>query len=219
MSGSTLDEGCAALLREAAEWRLIGLLLEYPRDGWREEVQTLARQVADPKLSGASLVVLETESEGAYLAALGPGGAASPREVAYCGWQEPGKVLADLAAFYTAFAYRPRLDEPPDHVAVEAGFVAYLRLKEAYARSRGIPRDGDVAAEAARAFIADHLAVMAAPMADRLGAAGFEGLALAGRMLLHRVGPPPEARAAPLACAGVEDCAGACGWGPGDETP
>lgn len=219
MTDAVVNDVASALLGEAEAWRLIGLLLEYPRVAWREEVQTLARQVADPELAGAAAVVLDAGSEGAYLAALGPGGAASPREVAYCGWQEPGKVLADLAAFYTAFAYRPNLDEPPDHVAVEAGFIAYLRLKEAYTRSRGATRDADVAAEAARAFMADHLAGMAAPLADRLAAAGFEGLALAAQALLHRVGPPRETRAAPPQCAASAGCASACGWTPGDETP
>ncbi len=217
MSGGVVDDVTAALLREAGAWRLIGLLLEYPRDDWRDEVQTLARQVADSELGKAAAVTLEAASEGAYLAAMGPGGAASPREVAYCGFQEPGKLLADLAAFYTAFAYRPRLDEPPDHVAVEAGFVAYLRLKEAYARSRGMPRDGEVAAEAARTFIADHLAVMAAPLAGRLEAAGFEGLALAGQALLRRVGPGRSPSPQVVPCSADGDCAGACGWVPGDE--
>lgn len=214
MSGSVLDDAGAALLREAVEWRLIGLLLAYPRDGWREEVQALARPIADQHLRAAAAAVLEAARAGGYLAALGPGGAVSPREVAYCGWQEPGKVLADLAAFYQAFAYRPRAGEPPDHVAVETDFVAYLRMKAAYARSRGAARDAEVAAEAARVFIADHLAVMAAPLADRLVATGFEGLALAARALRQRVGPPPAAPAASRAGAVGEDCAAGCGWGP-----
>jgi nitrate reductase assembly molybdenum cofactor insertion protein NarJ len=216
MSGIALDDATTALLAEAGEWRLIGLLLEYPRDGWHDEVQAVVRQVGDPDLRGAAAMALEAASEGAYLAALGPGGAVSPREVAYCGWQEPGKLLADLAAFYAAFAYRPHLDEPPDHVAVEAGFVAYLRMKEAYGRSRGALRDADVAAEAARAFIADHLAVMTGPLADRLAAAGFAGLALAARALLRRVGSPPRTQAAGP-CAADADCPGACGSGPDDE--
>jgi hypothetical protein len=41
--------------------------------------------------------------------------------------------LSDLARYYEAFGYRPRGEDPLDHVAVEVGFVAYLHLKEALA--------------------------------------------------------------------------------------
>jgi len=44
--------------------------------------------------------------EGHYLALLGPGGPASPREAAYVGLGDPGRTLAELRAFYDAFAYR-----------------------------------------------------------------------------------------------------------------
>lgn len=54
---------------------------------------------------------------------LGPGGLASPREVAYRGMGDPGQILSDILAFHEAFAFRPEAEEPPDHVAVEAGFL------------------------------------------------------------------------------------------------
>ena len=204
-----MDEASTGLLREAVEWLLIGLLLKHPGRGWHGEVRALAPQATDPELARAARAALEEASEGAYLAALGPGGAASPREVAYGRFREPGKVLADVTAFYAAFDYRPQQQEPPDHVAVEAGFIGYLRLKEAYARSHGLSSDADVAAEAAATFIADHLSVMAEPLAERLEAAGNAALVLAGRALLARTGPSPRR---PASSSGPEsdDCPGAC---------
>lgn len=210
MMRAVVDDVAAGLLRKAAEWRMIGLLLEHPGRNWREEVGALASQVTDPALACAVRAALDEADEGKYLAALGPGGAASPREVAYAGLLEPGKVLADVAAFYSAFEYRPKLADPPDHVAVEVGFIAYLRLKEAYARSRGMASEAGIAAAAAEAFLADHLSAIAEPFAERLEAAGNTALALAGRALLARVGPPRMALPSSPS-PDCEDCSGDCG--------
>jgi hypothetical protein len=125
----------AGALAEAARWRLIGLLLERPRPGWHAEQRALAAS-ADPVLAAISQDA-ERAEEGSYLRVFGPGGSASPREVAHRGWADPGRILSEVAAFYDAFAYRPGTEDPLDHVAVEAGFVGYLRLKQAYARDRG----------------------------------------------------------------------------------
>lgn len=194
---------------------MIGLLLEHPGNSWHDDTRALASQMADPELAKAAQMALKESSEGAYLAALGPGGTASPREVAYSGLVEPGKVLADVAAFYRAFAYNPTVPEPPDHVAVETGFIAYLRLKEAYARSRGIVSDAEVAASAAQAFIGDHLSVMAEPLAERLAVSGNTALALAASALVARVGPPRRALPS-TAAPGCEDCSDACGGACGE---
>ena len=64
---------------------------------------------------------------------LGPGGPAPGREVSYRGWVQPGYMLSELSSYYEAFSYKPMTKEVPDHVAVETGFIAYLRLKEAFA--------------------------------------------------------------------------------------
>jgi nitrate reductase assembly molybdenum cofactor insertion protein NarJ len=178
---------CETLLREAAEWRLIGLLFEYPTEGWREEVTGLAAQVTDPTLAEAAREA-DSRGGGAYLAALGPGGAVSPREVGYAPAQDPGRILADVTAFYEAFQYRPCLQEPADHVAVAAGFVGYLKLKEAFACARAAAEDAEVAARAATAFRMQHLAIIAEPLARRLADTGPRCLALAAEALLARVG-------------------------------
>ena len=182
-------EGSIAMLRHAAEWRLLGLLFERPRQGWHEEVAALAGEVEDSALRQAARHRLAEATEGEYLAALGPGGIASPREAGHAGLRDPGWILAELARFYEAFGYRPRREDPVDHAAVEAGFVAYLWLKEAYARERG---DEDAAAttRAARErFLSEHLAELAQPMAAKLSTAEAN-LAEVANLLAARVPPP-----------------------------
>jgi nitrate reductase assembly molybdenum cofactor insertion protein NarJ len=186
---------CETLLREAAEWRLIGLLFEYPREGWRAEIAGLAAQVSDPVLIEAAREAGLHDGEGAYLAALGPGGVVSPRGAGHLPSQDPGRILADVTAFYEAFQYRPGVQEPADHVAVEAGFVGYLKLKEAFARARAAVEEAEVTAQAATAFRMQHLAVMAEPLARRLADTGPRGVALAAEALLARVGHAAPAMA------------------------
>lgn len=198
----------AGAIAEAARWRLLGLLLERPRAGWHAEVARLAAEVADPGLVTLAGAAREA-SEGAYLRLLGPGGAVSPREVAYRGLEDPGWVLADVARFYEAFAYRPRAEDPPDHVAVEAGFVGYLLLKEELARSAGDGEAARTTGAARAAFLGRHLAALAAPLARALDAAGGGVLAAAAAALAASTPPaaaPASGPAPPADCAG---CGGA----------
>lgn len=188
-----------ALVKQAAEWRLIGLLFECPGGTRRDDLVALARDVDDPLLGSAVSHALEEASEGLYHSTFGPGGPAPPREVTYVNAVQPGYLLSELAAFYDAFAYRPVTRESPDHVSVEAGFVGYLRLKEAYAMTRGDDDQAAVTAEAAATFIREHLAVLAEPLAATLDASGVAYLADAARALASRVGPAPSATASPLA--------------------
>ena len=182
-----------ALLRQAAEWRLIGLLFECPTGSWRADIAALAREVEDPLLGSAVEHALEEASEGLYHSTFGPGGPAPPREVSYLQAVQLGYLLSELSAFYDAFSYQPVTKELPDHVSVEAGFVGYLLLKQAYARSRGDSEQVSVAADAEATFRSEHLASFAEPLAATLEASGMAYLAEAGRALATRVGPPPTA--------------------------
>ena len=188
-----------ALLKQAAEWRLIGLLFECPAGSWRDDLVALARDIDDPLLRAAVTHALEEASEGLYHSTFGPGGPAPPREVTYVKAVQLGYLLSELTAFYDAFAYRPVTRESPDHVSVEAGFVGYLRLKEAYAVTRGDDDHASVTAEAAATFMREHLATLGEPLAATLGVSGLAYLAEAARALANRVGPPPSAIASPQA--------------------
>jgi nitrate reductase assembly molybdenum cofactor insertion protein NarJ len=207
------DPRVQAHLGEATAWRLLGLLFERPRDGWREEVESLRPAVRDADIAAAVEAAREEATEGLYLAVLGPGGLASPREVAYRGMRDPGQILSDILAFHEAFAFRPEVEEPPDHVAVEAGFLGYLCLKQAYARLRGSADDAEIAAQAVARFCEEHLSSLAWPLADRLEKTGVQYLALAARALSCRTGPRPVTNPAgesslPL---GSSDCPLECG--------
>jgi nitrate reductase assembly molybdenum cofactor insertion protein NarJ len=185
------DPSVQAHLAEAAAWRLLGLLFERPREGWWEEIESLRREVCDAEISVAVEASREEATEGLYLALLGPGGLASPREVSYRGMNDPGQILADIKAFTEAFAFQPETEEPPDHIAVEAGFLGYLTLKEAYARARGNEEEAEIAARAATRFREEHLSALAWPVADRLEKTEVRYLSLAARALARRSGPRP----------------------------
>lgn len=196
------------LLREAAEWRLLGLLLACPQHDWQTQVAALAVEVDDAPLTAAAAAAREEATEGLYHTTFGPGGPAAPREVSHREYLVPGQSLAELSACYDAFAYRPATDEPPDHVAVEADFIAYLRLKEAYAVARGDEAQAAVTAAAARRFGEDHLSSIAEPLAKSLEASGIRYLSLAAAALLRRVGPPQPAvpQAGPIPLFSDEAC-------------
>ncbi len=204
----------AALLHEAAAWRLLGLLLERPHDEWWQGVKTLSRACADPEIVGAAEAAVAAGDEGHYLAIVGPGGPVSLRAVTYRGMEDPGRIIADLRSFYEAFAFHPATEEAPDHLAVEAGFLGYLYLKEAYARARGSEDEADVAAQAAACFREEHLSGLAWPVADRLQSAGVRYLAVAATALARRAGsrrraeaklssPAPICNPCPLECGDV----------------
>lgn len=180
------------LLREAAEWRLLGLLFECPSPNWREQMDSLAAEISDADLEAAAEAAREEASEGLYHSIFGPGGPAPGREVSYREWAQPGYLLSELSSYYEAFAYQPAQSmkaEAPDHISVEIGFIAYLKLKEAYARANFDDEHANVTREAAQQFLKEHLAAMTEPLSNSLEHSGVKYLALAGKALLARVGP------------------------------
>ncbi len=176
------------LIREAAEWRLISLLFECPTGQWLEQVRSLAAAVNDPQLKKAARAASDEASEGTYHSIFGPGGPAPAREVTYRSWVQPGYLLSELAAFYKAFSYKPDSDEILDHIAVETGFIAYLRLKQAYAVACSDDEHARTTAKAAKTFVADHLTKSATHLKRSLSFSGVDYLALVSAALLKRVG-------------------------------
>ncbi|HUF47847.1 MAG TPA: molecular chaperone TorD family protein [Vicinamibacterales bacterium] len=192
-----MDQTIRDLLHDAERWHLMSRLLERPCAGWHARLRTLGAAPAlntdaDADLREAASLA-DSATEGRYLASFGPSGVVSPREAAHCGMRDPGQLLAELEARYGAFGFRPATEDPVDHVAVEVDFVGYLRLKEALAQSEGDADRAALTAEAADAFIADHLRDVAAPIAERLETAAQPYLARAARALATRVGPPQTA--------------------------
>jgi nitrate reductase assembly molybdenum cofactor insertion protein NarJ len=206
-----MNQKIVKLLRESAEWRLIALLLESPSRGWHEQVGRLTALVADPELKSAALAAAREATETLYHTTFGPGGPAAPREVSYQKGGLPGALLSEIAGYYDAFAYTPSLPEAPDHVAVEAGFVGYLRLKEAFALERGQAEQAQVAALAARHFLARHINRMAEPLAESLAQSGIRYLTLVSAALHTRAGSrregPLDEEAPEAGCVAEGGCA------------
>jgi len=154
------------ILALAASWRLASLLLERPRPEWKSEIAALAAEVSDPRLARCAVDAAQATEE-CYHRLFGPAGAVSPREVSYCGFEDPGRLLAQLSAFYHAFSFEPQREESIDHVSVEAGFVGYLFLKEAYARMQNDASAAAIVKEARERFLSEHLARSARGMRER----------------------------------------------------
>lgn len=182
----TLEGTIRELLCEAAQWRLIALLLECPGEGWLAQAGQLAGEADDARLREAVDAAREEASADLYHTVFGPGGPAAPREVSYRDAVLSGQMLDELSRYYQAFGYSPSLAEPPDHVAIEAGFLGYLRLKEAYARWTGDDERASTAAEAARRFSREHLAPMARSLSAAVDALGIRYLSLAAAALVKR---------------------------------
>lgn len=176
------------IIVESAEWRLISLLFDCPTGNWFEDVRSLGKQVSDKRLKRAAKAAQKEASEGLFHSIFGPGGPAPGREVSYRGWVQPGYMLSELSSYYEAFSYKPMTKEVPDHVAVETGFIAYLRLKEAFALECFDTENAKITADASTAFIDDHLSKYAEQMSRILANSGIEYLSLAGEALFKRTG-------------------------------
>jgi len=197
-TNAVLGERELNLAREAAEWRLLSQLFECPTPEWRAQLTALMHETTDAELKSAAQDALEEAGEGLFHHTFGPGGPASPREATYHQTVQLGYLMSELQAYYNAFAYHPVTSEPPDHVSVEAGFIAYLKVKEAFALACQDEDRAATASESAERFLEEHLAIMAQPLADRLAGSGVSYLEKAGAALLRRVGPPPAAAVSPL---------------------
>jgi hypothetical protein len=167
MKKRTSDIEARKLVEQAASWRLAALLLERPRPKWQEAIGVMLPEVSDRKLVSFAEEA-EQGSEENYHRLFGPGGTVSPREVSYCGFEDPGRLMAELQSFYHAFSYLPHREDSIDHVSVEAGFVGYLFLKEAYALKRGDSAAAEITKSARTRFMHEHLSRGAAGILDRL---------------------------------------------------
>jgi nitrate reductase assembly molybdenum cofactor insertion protein NarJ len=210
MSEIRISEDVRQLIEESVAWRMFSLAFERPRNGWREHVASIASDVADPDVRGVAELAKEQASEELFLDLFGPGGSISPREVAYRGLADPGHLLAALETIYGAFAYAPKSEECPDHVSVEAGFVGFLKLKQAFARIAGDAEAESIAKDAEAMFVADHLAPVAAGLCSRLDGDDAFYVARAARLMRERIGDVPVPEIVEPADDDEMGCAGGC---------
>ncbi|MBI4893333.1 MAG: molecular chaperone TorD family protein [Acidobacteria bacterium] len=186
------------LLTEAAEWRLYGLLFEYPGEAWREQVRALLPDLREDGLRQLGEAALQYATPGLHIALFGPAGSVPAREVKWQGGVQFGYLMAELNAYYEAFGYAASAEEVADHYAIELGFVAYLKMKQALALSEEAELRAEVVGEAQARFLKDHIAVCAEPISKLLESYAPEYLIEAGRRILALAGPSPRS-AYPLA--------------------
>lgn len=177
------DPRVIELLRRAARLHFLALVFECPQEGWQERLEPLAQEIGEADMLRLAEQARQEASPELYHTTFGPGGPAAAREVSYVETMLPGQLMADLQAFYQAFAFRPLAVEPPDHVAVELGFLAYLELKSAYAIANGDAQQAGIAADAAKRFAESHLSHFVAALSPLLETSGIGYLATAGDML------------------------------------
>lgn len=187
----THTQDAAKALRQASEWRLLSMLFSRPAGAWRRDLGSAADECEDPELRTACAAALEQASERAYDSIFGPGGPAAPREASYRTTLQLGYLLAEIEAHYKAFGYQPDPQEPADHVAVETDFLSFLKAKEALAVAAGRPEEADVACQAAKSFLAEHLRMLAEPLCRSLENSGLDYLRSASQRLLGIAGPRP----------------------------
>ncbi|MCC6586545.1 MAG: molecular chaperone TorD family protein [Bryobacterales bacterium] len=187
-----MDVQVTKLLSEAAEWRLLGLLFEYPGGQWRANLSAVIDAVTDPELRAMGEAALEQFTDGLHFALFGPAGTVPVREVTYQGGVQLGYLMSELSAYYEAFGYEPRVEEAPDHLAIQLGFLSFLKLKQARALSADEPAQAVVAAEAAVEFANTHLALQAEPVLHRLEEFAPDFLVAAGRRIVAHTGPAPR---------------------------
>lgn len=173
---TTSSPTVASWLELAAAWRFASLMFQTPSDGSLAELRALTSEVPEAWRDEArALAAFPPEDWSTeFHRVLGPGGCpASESSYDDNALAGRGPLLARVAGFYDAFAYRPYdvTAEVPDHASVELGFLSYLALKCAYATYDRNDTALDVTARAYHRFIDEHLRWWCDRFAERLEAA------------------------------------------------
>jgi TorA maturation chaperone TorD len=190
------------LLARGARFRLLALAFAYPEPGLLAELRGTRWPELDrePRALGRAQAAFRAacaaaEADGLvpdYLGLFDGRVRCSPYE---SGWGDARRLggkeaeLADIAGFQAAFGVEPsrRHPEMPDHIGAELELMSVLSLKEAYALFHGIEEGREVAHEARRAFLRDHLGRWAGAFATELEAAAANGFYRAAAALLREV--------------------------------
>jgi len=161
-------------LSSATGWRWASLLFQSPTSSTKEELQELADELPEEfsqrakELSAIALDEWETE----FHRVLGPAGCpaceSSYEENVLAG---RGPLLAEIAGFYQAFAYRPEsaTRETPDHLTTELSFLSYLALKVAYAMHEERAQEQQIAEAAYWRFLQVHPLFWLERFCERVG--------------------------------------------------
>jgi len=186
-------------LQRASTYRVLALLFLPPSEANKEELVTLCSELSGEQATELQVLAKEysKELEGLYHQVLGPTGvcrdAESDFEVNALGGKGP--LLADVAAFYKAFAYEYETlgSFAPDQISVELDYMAWLAFKTAYARHCDRLEDAQTCSIASNKFVKDHLGAWVRSFLARLNEASegtyYEGVAQVALQCLERMEP------------------------------
>jgi TorA maturation chaperone TorD len=138
-----------AWLARAAGWRFGAHLFKEPNATAPGELPPLVRLLPSALQTAAAALAAEADARNElYFSVLGPGGCPAT-ESAYdlAAMANRGPLVAEVSAFYEAFAYPARLpsDLAPDHVVTELDFMGFLALKVAFAQHEGRGAEREIA--------------------------------------------------------------------------
>jgi nitrate reductase assembly molybdenum cofactor insertion protein NarJ len=166
-------------LLRATRYRFVHALLRPPADGRRAELARFARELPAPErdAAGSLLAVSDDAAMDEAFRLLGPAGRVPVRasDFVEMGLADKGPILADIAGFYRAFGFSTGCGELPDHFAVLFDFLSFVALKQAFAGRADDQEQVEIAAEAERKLLADHVGDRFARFLDRLLAEAPEG--------------------------------------------
>jgi TorA maturation chaperone TorD len=178
-------------LTRAGVWRFGAKLFQEPGGLRVEELQSLVPLLpASLKDSAAILAADANARNDFYFTVLGPGGCAAT-ESAYdlAAMANRGPLIAEVSAFYDAFAYPPRLTSglAPDHIVVELDFLGYLALKVAHAIVEGQHAERETTEQAYIDFRDRHPRFWLEALRERLEQAGSAPFARAADWVCHAI--------------------------------
>jgi putative dimethyl sulfoxide reductase chaperone len=165
------------LLGRAAVYQLLAFAFGYPDEESLEQLRVFIEDVAEHPIAGefdlqkslselgeslnSSLDALAIEHTRLFAGDV----LCSPYET---GYDSDGFIktrqLADISGFYGAFGVRitDSRPAPADFIATQLEFMSLLALKESFALEQGMVDEQQIAIEAQRAFLEDHLGRWAA---------------------------------------------------------
>ncbi|MCB0116463.1 MAG: molecular chaperone TorD family protein [Caldilineaceae bacterium] len=149
--------------RRSQIYGFLSLAVLYPQEDWTDDallVEQIRRKIdfakAALELPSMSLPQLQAAHRRAFGAA---GSLCYETEYGLPHEFRQAQEMADICGFYRAFGFESggELHDRPDHVAVEMEFMHVLALKEAYALHDHNLEHAEVAVDAQRKFLEDHL--------------------------------------------------------------
>lgn len=183
-------------LEKAAIWRLLAQVLSYPDEGWPRRMELLAACVRDSRLAALGRTAAREGSPELWMRLFGPSGPVRVRAVAWEGGLQPGYLLAELEAYYSAFGYQAPAAAAPDALPALLDFAAWMEMKLAYASVHQDREAVEVTRQALESFLKRFVSTVAWAVFRQLENAGPEFLASAARAAALLSGPEP-ARHAP----------------------